>query len=75
MLTHKQIDYMKEGIISDIIEYISSKTSQSVQNSLMDFVNSETYAKLEDNNTGLYAEGSGYVYYLYEQERVNGKFA
>ncbi len=36
MLTHKQIDYMKEGIISDIIEYISSKTSQSVQNSLMD---------------------------------------
>jgi hypothetical protein len=41
-------------------------------NSLKEFYNSETFAKLSDESTGLYIESSAYVYEMLKGELTNG---
>lgn len=40
---------------------------------LREFYNSETFAKLSDESTGLYIESSAYVYEILKEELLHGK--
>ena len=62
-----------EYITSDIIEYIIEDTQLSMTEAMQSLYNSETFAKLNDVETGLYLESSPYVYDIYKTEKAYGK--
>ena len=69
----KRMQYLVEGITKDIIAYIMDDEGVDLSTAIIQFHNSETFAKLSDENTGLYIESSAYVYELYKDEMKYGK--
>ncbi|MDR2191517.1 MAG: hypothetical protein LBO62_01360 [Endomicrobium sp.] len=64
--------YLIEYLISDIVFFIMQDEKLDIDLAMKKFYDSEVFAKLQDVQTGLYIEGSGYVYDLYKIERENG---
>ena len=58
---NKQIQYLIEGITKDIIAYLMEDNGCDLPTAVKEFYNSETFAKLSDEATGLYVESSSYV--------------
>lgn len=48
---------------------------KGVDEAMRGFYASQTYMKLTDEETGLYAEGSAYVYEMFKEERRTGRLA
>ena len=48
--------YLVEGITKDIIAYLMEDSGCDLPTALKEFYNSETFAKLSDESTGLYIE-------------------
>ncbi len=72
-MNEKQINYLSEGITKDIISYLMEDEMLSINEAIVLFYNSETFAKLSDPATGLYAESSAYVYEILKTELKMGK--
>lgn len=70
---NKQIQYLVEGITKDIIAYLMEDNGYDLSTALKEFYNSETFAKLSDETTGLYIESSAYVYEILKGEFRYGK--
>ena len=70
---NKSAQYLIEGITKDIIAYIMEDEGLDLASALTQFHNSETFAKLSDEATGLYIESSAYVYELFKDELRFGK--
>ena len=68
-----KMQYLVEGITKDIIAYIMEDEGVDLSTAIAQFHNSDTFAKLSDENTGLYIESSAYVYELYKDEMKYGK--
>ena len=68
-----RMQYLVEGITKDIIAYIMEDEGVDLSTAITQFHNSDTFAKLSDENTGLYIESSAYVYELYKDEMKYGK--
>ncbi len=66
-------DQLIEYITSDIISYIMEDTKLPLPEAMQRLYTSQTYAKLNDIETGLYREGSPYVYDIFKSEKANGK--
>ena len=62
-----------EFITQDIIAFIVEDRQMEMTDAMHDFYTSETYDKLNDEETGLYLEGSAYVYDLFLNESKNGR--
>lgn len=67
-VTNEQFQYMKEGIASDLIEYIIEDMKVSLSEALNILYNSELFAKLTNPETGLFYQGSRYVYTFLQHE-------
>ena len=68
------VNALIEGITQDVIAYLIEDNNISI-NQAMDVVyNSILFDKLSDVETGLYREGSAYVYSLLLDELKNGVF-
>jgi hypothetical protein len=65
--------YLVEGITKDIIVYLMEDNRCDLSTALKEFYNSETFAKLSDESTGLYIESSAYVYEMLKGELKFGK--
>ena len=65
---NKRMQYLVEGITNDIID-----SGCDLPTALKEFYNSETFAKLSDESTGLYIESSAYVYEMLKGELTNGR--
>lgn len=65
--------YLVEGITKDIIAYLMEDNRCDLSTALKEFYNSETFAKLSDESTGLYIESSAYVYEMLKGELKFGK--
>lgn len=65
--------YLIEGITKDIIIYLMDDEGYDLTEALSIFHNSETFAKLSDEDTGLYIESSAYVYEILKSELKYGK--
>lgn len=61
-----------EGIIQDLVSYICEDKSIAIDEAMTIVYNSIVYGKLMDEATGLYREGSSYVYELLKDELVEG---
>lgn len=70
---NKRTQYLVEGITKDIITYLMQDNGYDLSTALKEFYNSETFAKLSDEATGLYIESSAYVYEILKEELRYGK--
>lgn len=70
---NKRMQYLVEGISKDIIAYLMEDNGYDLSTALKEFYNSETFAKLSDEATGLYIESSAYVYEMLKEEFEFGK--
>jgi hypothetical protein len=57
-----------EYIIQDIVDMFSSDQDIEYDEAMNKFYNSKVFEKLQDKETGLYMESSGYVYDLFKDE-------
>lgn len=69
------MQYLVEGITKDIIDYHMKDSGCDLPTALKEFYNSETFAKLSDESTGLYIESSSYVYEMLKGELKYGILA
>ncbi len=65
--------YLFEGISADVVRYLVERDGMSLTEAISVFHNSETFAKLEDFETGLYIESPAYVYSLLLSELRHGR--
>lgn len=72
-MTDKQ--FLIEGITKDIVEYLMVDYGMDLQSALRRLYNSDTYAKLLDEQSGLYIQSSRYVYDFLQNEIKTGKMA
>ncbi len=68
------ITFLKEEICKEIVSYIIQDENLDYDIAIDKFYSSETFKKLSDNETGLYLESSAYIYSLFKQELILGKF-
>lgn len=68
---NKRMQYLVEGISRDVIGYLME--DYDLTTALKEFYNSETFARLSDEATGLYIESSAYVYEMLKGELTNGR--
>lgn len=69
---NKRVQYLVEGITKDIICFLMEE-GYELNDALGAFYNSETFAKLTDEETGLYIESSSHVYEILKGELKYGK--
>lgn len=67
------MQYLIEGITKDIVAYLMQDNGYNLSTALKEFYNSETFAKLSDEATGLYIESSAYVYEILKEELKYGR--
>lgn len=72
-MTNNDFNYMKEAIATDIAELLTKDLGISIITSLDILYNSETYAKLNKPQTGLYFQSPLYVYSFLKNELKTGK--
>ena len=65
--------YMKEAIAADVAELLTKDLDLNINKALNILYNSQTYSKLNDPDTGLYFQSSGYVYSFLKNELKSGK--
>ena len=59
---------LAEAVTQDIIRFIMEDNEIELDAAMDLFYNSVTFEKLHDYETGLYLEGSAYVYEFYKEE-------
>jgi len=59
-----------EYIIRDIIGFIMVDSNIKLDEAMNIFYNSKTFEKLQDVETGLYLNGSAYIYEIFKEERL-----
>jgi len=67
-LTPGQIQIMKDDIATALIGYLMEDFHYTWQEALDVLYTSETFERLQDNETGLYYQSPGYVYSFLENE-------
>lgn len=73
MTKEKIFQYLFEGISFDVVRYLIEKDKMTLSEAISTFHNSETFAKLEQSETGLYIESPAYIYSLLQSELRNGR--
>lgn len=68
----KEFKYLKEGLSTDLVEILMMDYNIDLEEALDVFYGSETYKKILDPYTGLYFQGSKYVYTYLQNELQTG---
>ena len=55
-----------EYMIQDVVDMLATDQNIEYDEAMNKFYNSEVFEKLQDEETGLYLESSGYVYDLFK---------
>ncbi len=66
-------EQLMEYNIQDIISYMTEDLKIEYDNAMDIFYNSETFEKLQNEETGLYLESPAYIYGIFQDERKYGK--
>ena len=67
-LTEGQIKMMQEDMYAELIQILTEKYGYTLEKAMDTLYNSETFARLQDANTGLYYQSPGYVYSFLNSE-------
>jgi len=63
-----KIDVLTEAITQEIVGFLIIDNNMELDEAMNLLYNSELFEKLQDEETGLYLEGSAYVYELMKDE-------
>lgn len=63
-------EQLMEYIVQDVVAYIMEDTGAGLEEAMYRFYSSKTFEKLHDPETGLYLEGSAFIYELYKDEEA-----
>ena len=72
-MNEKTAQFLFEGISADVVRYLTERNDMTLSEAISTFHNSETFARLEDFETGLYIESPAYVYDLLISELRYGR--
>lgn len=61
-LSTGQIKMMQEDMYAELIQMLMDGYGYTLEKAMETLYNSDTFARLQDSNTGLYYQSSGYVY-------------
>lgn len=67
-LTQEQIKMMQEDMYAEIIQILMDEYGYSLEKAMETFYNSDTFACLQNAETGLYYQSPGYVYSFLHNE-------
>ena len=67
-LTKEQIKMMQEDMYAELIQILMEEYGYSLEKAMDTLYNSDTFARLQDANTGLYYQSPGYVYSFLNSE-------
>lgn len=67
-----KIRFLIEQNTKEIIAYIVEDKGIEYDEAFHEFYLSETFQKLDDPETGLYLEGSAYIYEIFKYEQKHG---
>ena len=67
-LTEGQIKMMQEDMYAELIQILMEKYGYTLEKAMDTLYNSDTFARLQDANTGLYYQNPGYVYSFLNSE-------
>ena len=67
-LAEGQIKMMQEDMYAELIQILMEKYGYTLEKAMDTLYNSETFARLQDANTGLYYQSPGYVYSFLNSE-------
>ena len=73
-LTEGQIEIMKEDISAELICMLMQNWHFSQQEAVDILYNSDTFNRLQDEQTGLFYQSAGYVYAYLQQELTTGDY-
>lgn len=66
-------EQLMEYITQDIVAFLADDRQLDYTEAMRVFYTSETYEKILDEETGLYLEGSAYIYDILKTELDHGK--
>ncbi len=67
-LTSSQIKVMQEDMYAELIQLLVERHGCTIEKAMDILYNSDTFARLQDANTGLYYQSPGYVYSFLNNE-------
>ena len=67
-LSEGQIKMMQEDMYAELIQILMKEYGYSLEKAMDTLYNSDTFARLQDANTGLYYQSPGYVYSFLNSE-------
>lgn len=73
-LTDEQKEIMKEDMTEELITMLMASRHYSMNEAMDVLYHSDTFSRLEDENTGLYYQSPGYVYSYLNQELTTGDY-
>lgn len=73
-LTDEQKEIMKEDMTEELITMLMASRHYTMNEAMDVLYNSDTFSRLEDDNTGLYYQSPGYVYSYLNQELTTGDY-
>lgn len=74
-LKPEQINILKEELCAELVEILMDEWHYSMQEALGVLYNSDTFALIQDEGSGLYYQSSGYVYTFLDEELKTGRVA
>ena len=74
-LTPEQIQLLKDDLSVELSGFLMDDFHYTPQEAIDVLYTSETFERLQDNNTGLYYQSAGYVYSFLLNELKNAKVA
>lgn len=72
-LTPAQIESMQEDMTADMLSILMEDRNMPMQEAMLLFYNSDTYARLQDAGSGLYYQSPGYVLDCLDNELTTGR--
>lgn len=73
MINQEQIQFLIEETTREIIIYLMQDFGYEMDKALETFYNSDTFERLNNPQSGLYYQSSGYVYSFLKEELLTGK--
>lgn len=74
-LTTEQVNILQEELCAELVEILMEEWHYTMQEALGVLYNSDTFALIQDTETGLYYQSAGYVYAYLDEELKTGKIA
>ena len=72
-LTEEQIQVLKDDLCVELAGYLVDDYHYTAQEAIDVLYTSETFERLQDDNTGLYYQSPGYVYSFLQNELNTAK--